>query len=117
MGKGISKFLDIAKTLSETGQNQFKLDIRPEPIKEDPDAQSAFSSVANTLRAVSCVPVKIPAFRSPCFSKRLKSPRHESLAQSEGAEMSGTQCLCLPGSHSRAPASVAPKPHLRRPSI
>lgn len=38
----------------DTNQPQFKLAIRSEPVQEDdPDAQSAFSSVANTLRAVS----------------------------------------------------------------
>ena len=51
-------FFDIANRLSDTGQSQFKLDIRPEPIKEDPDAQSAFSSVANTLRAVRRMPAE-----------------------------------------------------------
>ena len=55
----ISILLNIANKLSETGQSQFKLDIRPEPIKEDADAQSAFSSVANTLRAVSCMPLEV----------------------------------------------------------
>ena len=38
----------------DADQPQFKLAIQHEPIQEDdPDAQSAFSSVANTLRAVS----------------------------------------------------------------
>lgn len=38
----------------DADQPQFKMAIRSEPIQEDdPDAQSAFSSVANTLRAVS----------------------------------------------------------------
>ena len=109
----ISKFLDIANRFSETGQSQFKLDIRPEPIKEDPDAQSAFSSVANTLRAVSCMPVESYEFCSSFFSKHLKSPPLESLAQYEGAEMSETQCSYLPGSHSRVLALVAPKCHPR----
>ena len=49
-------FTNMANKVSETGQSQFKLDIRPEPIKEDADAQSAYSSVANTLRAVSSMP-------------------------------------------------------------
>lgn len=47
----ITRAQQEAAAAGETGQSQFKLDIRPEPIKEDPDAQSAFSSVANTLRA------------------------------------------------------------------
>ncbi|CAD6588961.1 MAG: hypothetical protein ASARMPRED_003840 [Alectoria sarmentosa] len=47
----ITRAQQEAVAAGETGQSQFKLDIRPEPIKEDPDAQSAFSSVANTLRA------------------------------------------------------------------
>lgn len=39
---------------SDESQAAFKLDIRNEPIREEgPEAQSAFSSVANTLRAVS----------------------------------------------------------------
>ena len=38
---------------SDPDQPQFKLAIRSEPIREDPDVQNAFSSVANTLRAVS----------------------------------------------------------------
>ena len=82
----ISKFLDIANRLSETGQSQFKLDIRPEPIKEDVDAQSAFSSVANTLRAVSCMPVTVIAICLYFSSKHLKSLPLGSLAQCEGAE-------------------------------
>jgi len=40
-------------TSSDTDQSEFKLNIRNEPIREeDRDAQSAFSSVANTLRVV-----------------------------------------------------------------
>lgn len=39
---------------SDADQPQFKVAIRNEPIQDDdPDAQSAFSSVANALRAVS----------------------------------------------------------------
>lgn len=38
---------------------QFKLDIRDEPIKEEGDAQSVLSNVANTLRQV----------RLPCGNK------------------------------------------------
>ena len=52
-----SRYVNIvtfAETVSDADQPQFKLAIRSEPIQEDdPDAQSAFSSVANTLRAVS----------------------------------------------------------------
>lgn len=112
-----SSFLDIANSHSESGQSQFKLDIRPEPIKEDPDAQSAFSSVANTLRAVSRITVEVPEFCSSFSSKRLKSPPPESLVQYEGAEMSETQCSYLPGSHSRVLALVAPRRHPRHPSV
>ena len=94
----ISNVIDRANRHSENGQTQFKLDIRPEPIKEDPDAQSAFSSVANALRAVSCSSVEVFEFCSSFSSKHLKSPPLESPAQYEGAEMSGTQCLYQAGS-------------------
>ena len=47
-------YLTLAENVSDTDAPQFKLAIRSEPIQDDdPDAQSAFSSVANTLRAVS----------------------------------------------------------------
>ncbi len=50
----VYRYVTFAKNVSDTDQPQFKLAIRSEPIQEnDPDAQSAFSSVANTLRAVS----------------------------------------------------------------
>lgn len=97
-----SNLLDIANRLSETGQSQFKLDIRPEPIKEDADAQSAYSSVANTLRAVSCLSAEVSESCLSLPSKHLKSLRLESLAQYEGAEMSGILCSYRLGSHSRA---------------
>lgn len=43
-----------ANSHSEPDQPQFKLDIRSEPIREEGgDPNSALSSVANTLRAVS----------------------------------------------------------------
>ena len=109
----ISSVIGIANGHSENGQTQFKLDIRPGPIKEDPDAQSAFSSVANTLRAVSCPSVEVFEFCLSFSSKHLKSPPLGSPAQYEGAEMSGTQCLYLAGSHSRALASEVRKGHLR----
>lgn len=45
--------LSVANQYSDSEQSGLKLNIRNEPIREeDPDAQSAFSSVANTLRAV-----------------------------------------------------------------
>ena len=47
-------YVTLAENVSDTDPPQFKLAIRSEPIQDDdPDAQSAFSSVANTLRAVS----------------------------------------------------------------
>lgn len=107
----------MANRLSETGQSQFKLDIRPEPIKEDADAQSAFSSVANTLRAVSCMPFEVSDFCSSFSSKHLKPPPLESLAQYEGAETSGTQSSYPLVSHSTVLASVVPRRRPCHPSI
>ncbi len=50
------KLVDFILNETSESEPQLKLDIRKEPIpEEDGDAQSAFSNVANTLRAV-CPP-------------------------------------------------------------
>lgn len=90
-----SRYINIvtfAENVSDADQPQFKLAIRSEPIQEDdPDAQSAFSSVANTLRAVSfgvrCLLLKTYADRT---SKHRKLPHLGNRVPFEVVGTSGT---------------------------
>ncbi len=93
---------------ADSDQPQLKLAIRDEPIRADPDAQNAFSSVANTLRAV-CLFVTAFVDESLSLShcsKHHKSPNQERLAPFEGVEMSETLFSCPLASRSRVLASV-----------
>ncbi|KAL6715184.1 hypothetical protein ACLMJK_007448 [Lecanora helva] len=58
----ITRAQEEAAAAGDPDQQQFKLAIRNEPIRDDPDAQNAFSSVASTLRAQAS---QVPQPRKP----------------------------------------------------
>ncbi|KAL9065003.1 MAG: hypothetical protein Q9161_008495 [Pseudevernia consocians] len=93
----ITRAQQEAAAAGETGQSQFKLDIRPEPIKEDPDAQSAFSSVANTLRAQAS---QVATPRKPGTLRGRRDVRNTVFVPSgqslEGAGLGGPQAPSAP---------------------
>jgi hypothetical protein len=88
--------------MDNDAQQQFKLNIRNEPIREkDSDAQNALSNVANTLRAVSVARVLLCTVTLTRCSKHFPHP--ENRARYVVVETFETQSLCQTQTLARHP--------------